>query len=346
MGKEQVNMADTSELSLSNASNEKFWPNGWWKLFDLKVGIIPLPLFVLAAALIAGLCITGELPSQITTMVVVLGFFGFVCGEIGKRLPVLGKIGAAAICATFIPSALVYYHLLPTPIIESTKVFYKSTGILYLYISCIIVGSIFSMDRKTIMQGFLRIFIPMLCGEIVGAIVGTTVGTLLGLGTFNTLFFIVLPIMAGGVGEGAIPLSIGFSEIMHMEQGVAFARIIPMVMLGSLTAILTAGILNHIGKRKPHLTGEGRLMPGSEEEISSSSSANPLKGAIDVTGLASAALMALLLYMVGILGHRLVGLPAPVGMLFAAVVVKLTQAVSPQLALFPLCVGEYFHSAK
>ena len=101
--------------------------------------------------------------------------------------------------------------------------------------------------------------------------------------------------MAGGVGEGAIPLSIGFSEIMHMEQGVAFARIIPMVMLGSLTAILTAGILNHIGKRKPHLTGEGRLMPGSEEEISSSSSANPLKGAIDVTGLASAALMALLL---------------------------------------------------
>ena len=124
MGKEQVNMADTSELSLSNASNEKFWPNGWWKLFDLKVGIIPLPLFVLAAALISGLCITGELPSQITTMVVVLGFFGFVCGEIGKRLPVLGKIGAAAICATFIPSALVYYHLLPTPIIESTKVFF------------------------------------------------------------------------------------------------------------------------------------------------------------------------------------------------------------------------------
>ena len=39
MGKEQVNMADTSELSLSNASNEKFWPNGWWKLFDLKARI-------------------------------------------------------------------------------------------------------------------------------------------------------------------------------------------------------------------------------------------------------------------------------------------------------------------
>ena len=345
MGKEQASVADTSELSLNTATSEKFWPHGWWKIFEIKVGIIPLPLFVLAAALIVALCLTGELPSQITTMVVVLGFFGFDCGEIGKRLPILGKIGAAAICATFIPSAMVYYHLLPDAIIDSTKVFYKATGILYLYISCIIVGSIFSMDRKTIMQGFLRIFIPMLCGEIVGAIVGTSVGTLLGLGSINTLFFIVLPIMAGGVGEGAIPLSIGFSEIMHIEQGVAFARIIPMVMLGSLTAILTAGILNHLGKRKPHLTGEGRLMPGMEEDISSSTSSNPLKGAIDVTGLASAAMMALLLYMVGILGQRLVGLPAPVGMLFAAVLVKLTQAVSPQMTSNANVVYKFFQTS-
>ena len=90
-----------------------------------------MPLFIMAAALIVALCLTGELPSQITTMVVVLGFFGFVCGEIGKRLPVLGKIGAAAICATFIPSAMVYYHLLPASIVDSTKAFYKSSGILY-----------------------------------------------------------------------------------------------------------------------------------------------------------------------------------------------------------------------
>lgn len=29
-------------------------------------------------------------------------------------------------------------------------------------------------------------------------------------------FFIVLPIMAGGVGEGAIPLSMGYAALMHM----------------------------------------------------------------------------------------------------------------------------------
>jgi hypothetical protein len=33
----------------------------------------------------------------------------------------------------------------------------------------------------------------------------------------------VIPIMAGGIGEGAIPLSIGYSEILHQEQGVLSA---------------------------------------------------------------------------------------------------------------------------
>ncbi|MFQ8771307.1 MAG: hypothetical protein ACLR9P_00795 [Escherichia coli] len=39
-------------------------------------------------------------------------FFGFACGEFGSACR-LSAAGAAAICATFIPSALVYYGLLP-----------------------------------------------------------------------------------------------------------------------------------------------------------------------------------------------------------------------------------------
>jgi Na+/citrate symporter len=141
----------------------------WWHIMDTwKIGIIPLPLFVLAGALIAIDCLGGKLPSDIVVMVATLAFFGFACGEFGKRLPIVGKLGAAAICATFIPSALVYYGLLPDVVVESTTKFYKSTNILYLYICCIIVGSIMSMNRTVLIQGFLRIFFPMLCGEIVG----------------------------------------------------------------------------------------------------------------------------------------------------------------------------------
>jgi len=46
------------------------------------------------------------------------------------------------------------------------------------------------------------------------------VGTALGLGAYHTFFFIVVPIMAGGVGEGAIPLSQIASPAL---EGAAYA---------------------------------------------------------------------------------------------------------------------------
>src|SRR5207253_1496699 len=141
------------------------------------------------------------------------------------------------------------------------------TNFLYLFIASIIVGSILSMDRKVLIRGFLKIFIPLAVGSVVAGIVGTLVGTLLGLGAKHTFFYLVVPIMAGGVGEGAIPLSIGYSEILHQNQGELFATVLPPVMLGSLTAIVLAGLLNYVGKRYPRLTGEGRLQPGEHDDM-------------------------------------------------------------------------------
>lgn len=318
----------------------------WWHILDTwKIGIIPLPLFVLAGVLIAIDCLDGKLPSDILVMVATLAFFGFACGEFGKRLPFIGKMGAAAICATFIPSALVYYGLLPDVVVESTTKFYKSTNILYLYICCIIVGSIMSMDRKVLIQGFMRIFFPMLCGEVVGMLTGMGVGLALGMEPFQIFFFLILPIMAGGVGEGAIPLSIGYAALLHMDQGVALGRILPIVMLGGLTAIVISGSLNQLGKRYPHLTGEGQLMPTSKNATADSSKLSSTSGKVDVTTIAAGALLAVLLYMVGMLLHKLIGLPAPVGMLFAAVALKLAHGVSPRLLEGSQVVYKFFQTS-
>ncbi|WP_115719886.1 2-hydroxycarboxylate transporter family protein [Gallaecimonas mangrovi] len=317
----------------------------WWHFFDSwKVGIIPLPIFALAGVLIVVDAVEGSFPSNIVVMTAVLAFCGFACGEIGHRLPLLGKMGAAAICATFIPSALVYYGLLPDPMVKSVTQFFKSSNILYLYICCIIVGSIMSMNRKVLIQGFIRIFIPMACGEVVGMLLGTGLGMALGLDAFHTFFFIVLPIMAGGVGEGAIPLSIGYASILHMQQGVAFGQILPMVMLGSLIAIITAGVLNLLGKRYPHLTGEGRLLPDDSKDGSTNLNEAP-PSQFDVSTVASGALLAILLYMIGMLAQQFTGLPAPVAMLFVAVLLKLSQVLSPKMLEGSGMVYHFFRSA-
>ncbi|MFP1722342.1 2-hydroxycarboxylate transporter family protein [Lonsdalea quercina] len=335
-------IAVKDKISVKRSLKEK-----WWYVLDTyKIGIIPLPLFLLIGLLIGLDCLDGKLPSDIVVMVATMAFFGFACGEFGKRLPIIGKMGAAAICATFIPSALVYYGLLPKVVVDSTTLFYKSTNILYLYICCIIVGSIMSMNRDTLIQGFIRIFFPMLCGEIVGMLVGVGVGVALGLDPFQVFFFLVLPIMAGGVGEGAIPLSIGYATLLHMDQGVALGRILPIVMLGGLTAILLAGMLNQLGKRYPHLTGEGELLPGkSNDDKKTTALSAELSGKIDVTALAAGALLAIMLYMVGMLGHKYIGLPAPVGMLFAAVLVKLAHGVSPRIREGSQVVYKFFQTS-
>ncbi|EQA4284205.1 2-hydroxycarboxylate transporter family protein [Cronobacter dublinensis] len=343
-----MSTTDDSYVVPHNPSATKQIPlkEKWWHIMDTwKVGIVPLPLFILSGALIAIDCLGGKLPSDIVVMVATLAFFGFACGEFGKRLPVVGKMGAAAICATFIPSALVYYGWLPDVVVESTTKFYKSTNILYLYICCIIVGSIMSMNRTTLIQGFLRIFFPMLCGEIVGMLVGMGVGIALGMEPFQIFFFLILPIMAGGVGEGAIPLSIGYATLLHMDQGVALGRVLPIVMLGSLTAIIIAGCLNQLGKRYPHLTGEGELMPDRGDKPQTQTLTTAFSGKADVTTIASGALLAVLLYMLGMLGHKLIGLPAPVGMLFIAVFIKLVHGVSPRLLEGSQVVYKFFQTS-
>ena len=48
------------------------------------------------------------------------------------------------------PSALVYYKLLPDQVVKVTMDFTKATNFLYLFIACIIVGSILGMDRHVL----------------------------------------------------------------------------------------------------------------------------------------------------------------------------------------------------
>ena len=311
----------TDSVALQPAST-RFWPQGWWKIVQFRIGIVPLPVYVLLAALVAFFILRdGKVASDLPTMIAVLALGGFGCAEIGRRLPVIRNLGAAAIFATFVPSYLVYAHLLPEGMLKPVVEFTKASNFLYLFIAAIIVGSIFGMDRQVLIKGFVKIFVPLAAGSIVAGIVGTLIGVVLGLGAYHTFFYVVIPIMAGGVGEGAIPLSIGYAEILHQEQGNLFALILPPIMLGSLTAILLAGFLNWVGKRLPRLTGEGRLQPGVGEELTPGEE-KAAASAVDPGAIAAAGVTAIALYLLGTACFKLFGLPGPVAMLFLAVLVN------------------------
>ncbi|MCM2452704.1 2-hydroxycarboxylate transporter family protein [Agrobacterium vitis] len=319
-------LQDNTPLQPGSANG---WREQWWRIVDMKIGVVPVPIYILLFVLIAAFAATGKVPSDLTMSIAILSFGGFFFMQLGRWLPWLGMMGGAAILSFVVPSAMVFYGLIPPPVAEAIDSFVKSSNFLYMYIAAIIVGSILSMDRSVLIAGFFKIFVPLAISSITAMLVGTLVGVIMGMTVEHSLFFVVLPIMAGGLGEGAIPLSMGYSGVLSQPQNEIFAQIIPVVMLGSFTAVVICGLLNVLGKRYPHLTGEGRLQAGLLNiDINGK---KPGEQPVDRAMIATAGVTIVTFYLVGVLAQRLLDFPAPITMLFLVVIAKLGQLVSPSL---------------
>ncbi|MDB6168231.1 MAG: Malate Na(+) symporter [Verrucomicrobia bacterium] len=311
---------------------------------EVRIGIVPLPAYLVLLGVIGFFLRDGRFPTEISMMIAVLAVGGFTCGEVGRRIPLLRNLGAAAIFATFLPTCLAYYGLLPAVLVHAVTEFTNGTQFLYLFIAAVIVGSVLGMDRTMLIHGFAKIFVPVSIGSLAAGIVGTAVGTSLGLGFRHTLFYIVVPIMGGGVGEGAIPLAVGYAAIGHSSFGTEIAELLPPVYFGSLAAVLLAGLLNAVGKKFPQLTGEGRLEPRTGDELVASS-AEATRPPLDIDHIAAAGMFAITLYLVGTMAQRLAGWPAPLVMLALAFLAKLTNSVPPPLQQGAHVVFRFFATA-
>ncbi|WP_284507304.1 2-hydroxycarboxylate transporter family protein [Caballeronia sp. ATUFL_M2_KS44] len=301
----------------------------WWRVFDVRVGALPLPVYLMLIAVLAAMTAHGKLASDLPTGIALVTVGGFTCAELAKRIPWIRHIGATSIFAAFLPSMMIYYGLMPAPVTKAVTAFTKQSNFLYLFIAAIIVGSVLSMDRETLVKGFVRIFIPVASGSIAAAVVGTTVGTVLGLDLKHALFMVVVPIMAGGVGEGALPLSAGYAQILGVEQGPLFAQVLSAVMLGNIAAICCAGLLNYLGGRNPHLTGNGRLtVAHGHDEVTDAKSPS---FEFDVSSVAAAGATAIALYLLGVLSNQFFGWPAPVVMLVLVVAAQFFHVISPRV---------------
>ncbi len=316
------------------------WARVWQRLMDRRIGVVPVPVAVVLAGVLWYFVSRGEVGTGLPMMIGLIVLLAFVCAEIGHRIPGLRAVGGAVIVATFLPSALAYYHVLPVDLVGAVTRFTKGSNYLFLYISAVIVGSVFAMDRTVLIRGFVKIFAPLAAGTVAAVIVGGAVGAALGLGLKHALYYVVLPVMAGGVGDGAVPLSVGYAGALHQGFGGQFAQVLPAVMIGSLFAVLIAGGLNLLGKRKPQWTGEGRLQPGEEmDEFLTKDEPPPHTDAMTIaTGLVTA----VTLYLVGELAFKAWKLPAPVVMLVLAVAMKLGWSVTRRLEIGADAVFQLF----
>lgn len=148
----------------------------WTKITQLKVGVVPLPLYITLAIIIYAASVYNTLPPDMIGGFAVIMIIGILLGDLGLKIPILKDIGGPAILALLIPSVLVFLNLINPATMKAVTTLMKTSNFLYLYISCLVVGSILGMNGKMLIQGFTRMFVPLIVGTVSAILVGIGVG--------------------------------------------------------------------------------------------------------------------------------------------------------------------------
>ena len=293
------------------------------KLANAKVGAVPLPLFVAIAAVLFGAAWVQKLPADMIGGFAAIMVFGFLLGDVGSRIPVLKDIGGAAILCLFIPSAMLGYKWLDPQMNSAIVAVMKTSNFLYLYIACLVTGSMLGMNRRVLIQGFLRMFVPLAVGTIAAIVVGTAIGMLFGYAPKHTFFYIVMPIIAGGIGEGILPLSLAYSEILNVTQPAMIASLIPAALIGNVVAILSSGTLKRIGDKRPRHSGGGLLVrTGDDADLLREMLQEKT---LDLSLMGVGLLMACTMYIFGSFLSPFIGIPGPIIMILGAALLKVSK---------------------
>lgn len=300
-------------------------------LTGCRIGPLPLPVYAAIAAITLLAALNKKLPNDMIGGFAVLMLLGFLLGEIGPRLPVLKHIGGAAILCLFVPSALVGYKVIDPEMQKALTTTMKTANLQYLYIACLVAGSILGMSHRVLVQGFMRMFIPLLIGTMAAIVVGVTVGLFFGYDPKHTFFFIVIPIVGGGIGEGILPLSIGYSEILGRPQAELIAMLVPAALLGNVVAILSSGVLKSLGDRRPHLTGHGDLVrSGSDADLLAN---DHTEAPLNLSLMGAGLLISCAFFIFGALLSRFTGIPGPILMIISAALLKLSKVLPKNMEL-------------
>lgn len=229
------------------------------------------PLWLLGAFILVIYVVTfsGLMPSDdMLSLIAIMFSIGIVLYEIGDRIPIWKDyLGGGALLAFVGGAALEYYKILPEKYSEGITFFYDDFGFQTLFISLLIVSAVLGVNRKQLIKAFSG-YVPAIFGGIfVAGLFGILGGMIVGLDIKTLISYYVLPIMGGGNGAGAIPLSEMWDQVMQGGKDAYYSQAIAILTLANNFAILAAVALNALGKKYPSLTGNGELLKNPEKYV-------------------------------------------------------------------------------
>ncbi len=295
------------------------------QLRQIDIGAVPIALFITICAIVAISAYANFLPKNMIGGLAVIMTLGFALAQLGKSIPVLRDIGGPAILCLMVPSVLVYFNVFQPNVMSTVHLLMKDANLLYFVIASLVVGSILGMNRVILIQGMIRMFVPLVVGTVTAVITGLLVGKLFGFTFYHTFFFIIVPIIGGGIGEGILPLSLAYSAILGATPDVYVAQLAPAAVLGNIFAIVTAGVLARIGMQRKALSGDGMLIRSAQENAMFA--IKEQSGNVDFQLMGGGLLVICAFFIVGGLFEHIVHIPGPVLMILFAVLCKYCRVI-------------------
>ncbi len=247
-----------------------------FKLFNL-----PLPMFAFITVIVLIATYIGVLPEGMTGCFIFMICVGAILDMIGNKTPIIKDFfGGGAIVILFGVALLHYFHLLPEivkdadgvvtasymqlwkefDLVGNINTFFKPTGaFLDWYIAALITGSIMGMNRTLLVKAASRYFPAIFGALILSFALCFGIAGIMGYGSIKAMLLIALPIMGGGMGAGASPLSKIFDAAGTMTAAEALSIMTPAVAIGNAISIVLGGLFVKVFKSKTW-NGNGQLM--------------------------------------------------------------------------------------
>lgn len=295
-------------------------------LKQITVAGFPLPLYLLIAVLVAACMYARCLPKGIVGSLLVLMTLGEGLNVIGNSVPIIRTyLGGSVVCilgAAAIQSA----GLIPEETHQAIDQFVNQEGFLVFYISALITGSLFNIDRNLLLRATIKLLPTALLSLSVGIGLSGIFGMLLGNSFLEGILYIGVPMTSGGMTAGTVPLSEMYASALGANAGDLLTQMAPATVLGNCVAIILGGFANNLGKKRPELTGNGRLVNDGREV----KPRPPMKPTFSL--LCTGLVIALAFYGLGAFCHQFISvIPTYAWMIIAVVLVKGTGILSEEL---------------
>ena len=255
-------------------------------------------LIILASAYL------GVLGTDMASVLALCVAIAVIFNEIGERLPIWNSyIGGGLLMVFFGTAVLVQFNLIPEKYVEGINTFISGdTGFLTFFIIFLIAGSILSLERDILLKSFAGYIPAILGGLACSMIFGVVTGLVFGIGPSDILIKYVLPIMGGGNGAGAVPLSQIYEEVTGDPAANYYAFAIIILTIANIICILAGALLNTLGTVKTEWTGDKRNLLRNNAGLARDAK----KVQTGVKDMAGAMMVALTCYAVGRLFSKVI----------------------------------------